>query len=94
MMFLKNFFYTYACRQPAIFAMSDNEQELSHQELFKLVLEQRKQLEETRKELGEFRSYVGSKMVPLEEKVFAHKRASYREREAEVERATKAFLLY
>ena len=49
--------------------MSDNDQELSHQELFKLVLEQRKQLEETLKELGEFRSYVGSKMVPLEEKI-------------------------
>ena len=43
-------------------AMSD--QELSHQELYKLVLDQRKELEETRKELqatrhelDEFRSF-------------------------------------
>ena len=46
-------FDTYACRQPAIFiAMSDQEQELSHQELYKLVLDQRKELEDTRKELA------------------------------------------
>ena len=71
--------------------MSDQEQEreLSHQELYKLVLDQRKELEETRKELGEFRSFVRSKVVPLEERVFAPKRASHRERE--VERATRPY---
>ena len=69
--------------------MSD--QELSHQELYKLVLDQRRELEVSRKEFADFRSFVGRRTVPLEEKVFAPKRATYREREAEVERATKAY---
>ena len=52
--------------------MSDSEQEqvpeLSHQELLKLVLDQRKQMEADRKEFADFRRFVGSRMVPLEDK--------------------------
>ena len=66
-----------------IIAMSG--QELSHQELLEIVLQQRKELEGTRKELDEFRSFVWDKVVPLEERVFALKRLSHREREVEVE---------
>ena len=78
-----------------LLAMSDSEQEqvpeLSHQELLKLVLDQRKQMEADRKEFADFRRFVGSRMVPIEDKVFALKRATNRERAAEVERATKGY---
>ena len=66
-------------------------QELSHQELLKLVLDQKQQMDQDRKEFAAFRSFVGSRMVPIEDKVFALKRYSNRERAAEVERATKGF---
>ena len=50
-------------------SMSESEQEqvpeLSHQELLKLVLDQRKQMEADRKEFADFRRFVGSRMVPL-----------------------------
>ena len=69
-------------------SMSDTEQV---PELVKLVLDQRKQMEADRKEFADFRRFVGSRMVPIEEKVFALKRATNRERQAEVERATKGY---
>ena len=72
-----------------IIAMSG--QDLTNQELKELVLQQRKELAGTRKELDEFRAFVRDKMVPLEERVFAPKRLSHREREVEVERATRPY---
>ena len=50
-------------------SMSDTEQvpELSHQELMKLVLDQRKQMEADRKDFADFRRFVGSNMSDQEE---------------------------
>ena len=55
------------------------------------ILEGRKEIQRGRVELASFKEYVEDKMMPLEEQVFAPKRLSKRDREAEVERATRPF---
>ena len=48
-------------------------------------------IQEQREAFSNFRSYVRDNMVPIQEKVFAPKRMGQREREIEVERATRNF---
>ena len=70
----------------------------SAEEMWRIILQQRQEISDGRKEiqkgkleLASFREYVEDKMVPLEEVVFAPKRMSKKDREAEVERATRPF---
>ena len=70
----------------------------SVEDMWQIILQQKQEIAEGRKEiqrgkleLASFREYMEEKMVPLEEVVFAPKRMSKRDRDAEVERATKAF---
>ena len=56
----------------------------SSQEMWQIIQEQRESF-------ANFRDYVRDNMVPIQEKVFAPKRMSQREREVEVERATRSF---